>query len=145
MNVTATVLTPTTIESLTHLDLGVVLAGGGVQGVLAADADAGTFTVTKSTMSGLSLMVAYPSELNGPSGATLPLLFDGSQFGSVTPLGGSPTSFNPSNPGTSLENVGGAATQVTFRFGASVNPPVGQTLGDYTGQIVLTLSYSGIL
>ncbi len=142
MNVTATVLSPINVVSLTHMDLGFVLAGGGEQGVLAADPEAGTLSISKSNLNGLTLLVQYPTQLAGPSGATLPLLYNGTEYGSYTPDGGSTVTFNPSNPGTSLEDILQTDTAAVFRFGAKVDPPLGQTLGAYSAQIILTLSYA---
>jgi hypothetical protein len=144
MNVTATVLSPINVSSLTHLDLGFVLAGGGEQGVVAADPEAGTLSISKSNLNGLTLLVQYPAQLDGPAGATLPLIYDGTEYGSYTPDGGSAVAFNPSNPGTSLEDILQTDTAAVFRFGAKVNPPLGQTVGAYSGQIVLTLSYAAL-
>jgi hypothetical protein len=144
MNVTATVLSPINVVSLTHLDLGFVLAGGGDQGVLASDPSAGTLSISKSNLNGLTLSVQYPSALAGPSGATLPLIFNGTEYGSYTPDGGSTVTFNPSSPGSSLTDILQTDSAAVFRFGAKVNPPLGQTVGSYTAQIVLTLSYAAL-
>jgi len=142
MNVSATVLSPINVVSLTHLDLGFVLAGGGEQGVLASDPNAGTLSVSKSNLNGLTLLVQYPTQLVGPAGATLPLLYDGTEYGSFTPDGGSTVTFNPSSPGTSLEDILQTDNAAVFRFGAKVDPPIGQTVGSYSAQIVLTISYA---
>lgn len=142
MQVSATVLNPINIVNLTHLDLGFVLAGGGEQGVVASDPEAGTLTIQKSNLEGITLDVQYPAQLIGPSGATLALLFNGTEFGSYTPDGGSTVSFNPSNPGTSLQDILETDSGAVFRFGAKVNPPIGQTVGAYSAQIVLTISYA---
>jgi len=142
MNVNATVLSPINVVSLTHLDLGFVLAGGGNQGALASDPNAGTMSISKSNLNGLTLSVEYPSALSGPSGATLPLIFNGTEYGSYTPDGGSTVTFNPSSPGSSLTDILQSDSAAVFRFGAKVNPPLGQTVGAYTAQIVLTLSYA---
>lgn len=145
INVTATVLSPLNVSSITHLDLGYVLAGGGEQGVLAADPEAGTLTISKSDLNGLTLDVSYPTELIGPAGATLPLLYNNSIYGNYTPDGGSTVSFNPANPGTDLEDILETDTGAVFRFGASVDPPLGQTVGAYSAQIVLTISYAALV
>lgn len=142
MQVTATVLNPINIVNLTHLDLGFVLAGGGEQGVVASDPEAGTLTIQKSNLEGITLDVQYPSQLLGPSGATLALLFNGTEYGSYTPDGGSTVTFNPSSPGTSLQDILETETGAVFRFGAKVDPPLGQTVGAYSAQIVLTISYA---
>jgi hypothetical protein len=142
MNVNATVLSPINVASLTHLDLGFVLAGGGNQGAVASDPNAGTLSISKSNLNGLTLSVEYPSVLSGPSGATLPLIFNGTEYGSYTPDGGSVVTFNPSSPGSSLTDILQSDSAAVFRFGAMVNPPLGQTVGSYTAQIVLTLSYA---
>lgn len=144
MNVTATVLSPINVVSLTHLNLGFVLAGGGEQGVLSADPEAGTLSISKSDLNGLTLLVQYPTQLNGPVGSTLPLIYNGTEYGSYTPDGGSTVTFNPFNPGSSLVDILQTDTAAVFRFGAKVNPPLGQTVGAYSGQIVLTLSYAAL-
>lgn len=142
MNVNATVLSPINVESLTHLDLGFVLAGGGNQGARASDPNAGTLSISKSNMNGLTLSIQYPTALAGPAGATLPIIFNGNEYGSYTPNGGSTVTFNPSSPGSSLTDILQNNSAAVFRFGAMVNPPLGQTVGSYTAQIVLTLSYA---
>ncbi len=144
MNVNATVLSPINVVSLTHLDLGFVLAGGGEQGFLSPDPEAGTLSISKSNLNGLTLLVQYPTQLNGPAGATLPLIFDGTEYASYTPDGGTTVAFNPSNPGSSLENILQTDTAAVFRFAAKVDPPLGQAVGAYTAQIVLTLYYAAL-
>lgn len=142
MQVSATVLNPISIVNLTHLDLGFVLAGAGEQGVVASDPEAGTLSIQKSNLEGITLDVQYPTQLIGPSGATLALLYNGTEYGSYTPDGGSTVTFNPSNPGTSLQDILETDSSAVFRFGAKVNPPLGQTVGAYSAQIVLTISYA---
>jgi hypothetical protein len=142
VNVNATVLSPINVVSLTHLDLGFVLAGGGNQGIVASDPGAGTLSISKSNLNGLTLSVQYPTALTGPAGATLPLIFNGTEYGSYTPSGGSTVTFDPSSPGSSLTDILQSDSAAVFRFGAKVNPPVGQTVGSYSAQIVLTLSYA---
>jgi hypothetical protein len=93
-------------------------------------------------MNGLTLSIQYPTALAGPAGATLPIIFNGNEYGSYTPNGGSTVTFNPSSPGSSLTDILQNNSAAVFRFGAMVNPPLGQTVGSYTAQIVLTLSYA---
>jgi len=144
ISVSTTVLSPISISSVSNLDLGFVLAGAGEQGFLAADPEAGSNTISKSNLNGLTMDVQYPSTLSGPSGATLSLIFNGSSYGSYTPTEGSAVSFNPSSPGSSLTNILQNATGATFKFGAKVNPALGQTVGSYSGQIVIVMAYAAL-
>lgn len=144
INVTTTVLSPISIASVSNLNLGYVLRGTGEQGYLAADPEAGSITLNKSSLDGLTIEIQYPSTLTGPNGATLSLLHNGSSYGSFTPSVGSSVAFNPASPGTSLTDILQNETNATFKFGAKVNPSVAQTVGSYTGQIVVVMGYTSL-
>ncbi len=141
VNISTTVLSPISISGVSNLDLGFVLAGGGEQGFLSADPEAGSITISKSSLTGLTMEVQYPASLSGPNGATMALIYNGSSYASYTPSAGSAVAFNPASPGSSLTNILQSSTGATFKFGAKVNPSVGQTVGTYTGQIVIVMAY----
>jgi hypothetical protein len=88
---------------------------------------------------GASFQLTLPTSLSGP-GPSLPITFGATagiyRVNNSNPVGG--TTFNPHSP-VSLP-FALLVTDVYVFLGGSLNPPLNQTPGTYTGTVVLTSS-----
>jgi len=144
VNITATILSPISVNSVNPYNIGYVLAGGGEQGYVSLDPEAGSVSISKSDLNGLTMAVTVPTTLLGPSGATMAFICNSTAYGSYTPTGGSTVAFNPSSPGASLTNILQSSAGAVFKFAGKVNPGVSQAVGTYTGQFVVTMAYAAL-
>jgi hypothetical protein len=84
----------------------------------------------------VTLRFTLPTLMNGPSGATMPISFNGTDAG-VSWQGtiGTQTTFNPAAPFTTTLWLGSG----TVYLGGRVSPAPAQAAGSYSGTIILTV------
>jgi hypothetical protein len=144
VNVSATILSPISVNSVNAYNIGYVLAGGGEQGFVSTDPEAGSISISKSDLNGMTLAITVPSTLSGPSGATMAFICNSTAYGSYTPTGGSAVAFNPASPGATLTNILQSSSGAVFKLAGKVNPGVSQAVGTYTGQFIVTMAYAAL-
>jgi hypothetical protein len=109
--------------------------------VLRTDAvRSGQIRITGAGLIGsVTLRFTLPTVMNGPSGATMPIVFSATDAG-VSWQGtiGTQTVFNPNAPFTTILWLGSG----TVYLGGRVNPPPAQLGGSYTGTITLTVIFN---
>ncbi len=99
----------------------------------------GQWTVTAATGNQVQIRLTVPNQLNGPSGATMPVNFrNGDAFVQGTWTGASPDFFNPS--GTKVFRFTGG-TQAIVRLGGRVTPAANQRTGAYANTVVCTITF----
>ena len=136
INATATVLAPITVTAGNDLAFGNVTPGvAKTVGVTAAGA--GTFSVSGTASTPVSLTFTLPTNLNS-GGNLLPIgSWTGHHNTTNAPTGG--TNFTPSASATPATTSGSGNLYVFV--GATVTPGFPQTAGSYTGSVQMTVVY----
>lgn len=147
---TATVLATLTVSSTAALAFGNVYQG--VTSTIANNnASAGVFTITGAASSGILIFMALPDYVALADGSDRMTISFSSTDASVDTLGGgNPTTMaassgfqniNPHNfPAAAVIGAGGTTN---IYLGGKVLPTIDQTAGAYTGDIILTVAYTG--
>jgi len=101
-------------------------------------ANAGQFDVGNAKFAPIQLSFTLPSAMVGPAGATMPLVFGGSDAGYSSPETiTSQVGFDPKQPfATTLDKNGKAAVFI----GGTAQPAPAQRAGAYTATITLTVT-----
>lgn len=136
---TATVLDPITVAFVQDLAFGEVIPGFPLT-VAPADANAGQFQISGGSTAEVDLdFGTLITALDGPGAATLPITFGAADAGFGATAATVDGTFDP--------NVGTTANLVTgnlFVFlGGTVTPGAVQTPGAYSGDVTLTVTYTG--
>lgn len=147
---TATVLATLTVSATATLAFGNVYQG--VSSTIANNnASAGIFAITGAASSGISIFLALPNYLALADGSDRMTISFSSSDASVDSLGGGdPTAMaggsgwqntNPHNlPAGAVIGSGGTTN---LYLGGKALPAIDQTAGAYTGDIILTVAYTG--
>lgn len=147
---TATVLATLAVSATAVLAFGNVYQG--VSSTIANNnASAGIFTITGAASSGISIFLALPDYLALSDGSDRMTIAFSSSDASVDSLGGGdPTAMvggagwqntNPHNlPAATVIGSGGTTN---LYLGGKALPTIDQTAGAYTGDIILTVAYTG--
>ncbi len=96
----------------------------------------GQWTITAPPRSRVQIRMTLPVNLNGPSGATMPIVF-GKNDAYAQESGGSPQYFNPN--GFQVYAFGNTGTAIV-RLGGQVTPNAGQAAGTYVNTVLLTMT-----
>ena len=141
----ATVVTSLQVIGLTNLNFGTVSPGISKTVDKTEVGFAGEWQINGSALAEITVDFTLPPNLTtADSSATMVILFsstdasfdDGTGGGQTIPAG----VLNPN--GQAVENIGVAGTMFVW-IGGSVLPSISQTGGDYSGDIVLTVAYTG--
>ncbi|MCH9025097.1 MAG: hypothetical protein IH931_07160 [candidate division Zixibacteria bacterium] len=147
---TATVLATLAVSSTAAMAFGNVYQG--VSSTIANNnASAGVFTITGAASSGILIFMALPNYVALADGSDRMTISFSSTDASVDTLGaGNPTTMaagsgfqniNPHNfPAAAVIGAGGTTN---IYLGGKVLPTIDQTAGAYTGDIILTVAYTG--
>jgi len=135
------VLNVLTISTEQNLDFGRIVQNS-TRVLTADDPLAGRLLITKSANQGITIQVNYPSTItSGPNSMSLT---SNSTSGKYLAAGSStPVYFNPSGY-TSPTGILPAAPHLYIYLGGTLEPTLATTPGNYSGQIVVSVSYSGI-
>ena len=105
-------------------------------------AQSGEFQLTGTKFSQVQLTFALPMVMLGPVGATMPVLFGGSDGGfSAAESIGSQVGFDPKQPFLAVLSKNGRGSVF---LGATANPGVGQRAGPYAATVTLSVAYTGL-
>lgn len=130
---------PISVQGTRSLSFGAVLPG--VPRVISRTdpVNSGQFDITGQKNAGVQLTFTLPSVMTGPAGATMPIVFGGSDAGYSPPSAiGSQVAFDPRQPfTTTLDNNG----RVAVYIGATAQPAPTQRAGSYTGTLTLNVAY----
>jgi hypothetical protein len=128
---------PLTVTGVRGLTFGVVLPGVPMTISRTNAASSGQFDISAAKNSPIQLSFTLPSAMTGPAGATMPLVFGGSDAGYSSPETiTSQVGFDPKQPFvTTLDKNGRAAV---FLGGTAVPAP-SQRAGSYTATLTLTV------
>ena len=147
---TATVLATLTVSATAALVFGNVYQG--VSSTIANNnASAGVFAITGAASSGIMIFMALPNYVALADGSDRMTISFSSTDASVDTLGAAnPTTMaagsgfqniNPHNfPAAAVIGAGGTTN---IYLGGKVLPTIDQTAGAYTGDIILTVAYTG--
>ncbi|MCH9032534.1 MAG: hypothetical protein IIB00_09795 [candidate division Zixibacteria bacterium] len=145
---TATVQTALAVTAAASLVFGTVFQGV-AKTLDEANANAGVFTITGQSLSGLSWFLALPEFMATASGDDrMSIAFSGTDAAIDTTANANPTTiglgaFVNQNPySLPAAPVGGTGVAALF-FGGTITPSVNQTAGAYTADITLTVAYDG--
>jgi hypothetical protein len=128
---------PITVTGVRSLTFGPVLPGVPAVVLRTNAADAGQFDVTGPKDSQAALTFTLPVVMTGPAGATLPLLFGGSDAGySQSQSIGSQIGFDPRQPFVMTFSKNGRGSVF---LGGTAQPVPTQRAGSYTATIILTV------
>ena len=130
---------PITVQGVRSLTFGAVLPG--VLRVIARTdpVNSGQYDITGANNSQVQLNFTLPSTMAGPAGATMPIVFGGSDAGySASQTIGSQVAFDPKQPFLATLNKNGRGSVFV---GATVQPTPTQRAGSYTGTLTLTVAY----
>jgi hypothetical protein len=98
----------------------------------------GQWTITANLGNQVQIKLTLPNNLNGPSGATMPVLFTtGDVFVQENSTGSQPDYFNPGGAKVFKFSRG---TQAFIRLGGRVTPAVGQRSGAYASSALITVT-----
>ena len=147
---TATVLATLAVSSTAAMAFGNVYQGIS-SSIANNNASAGIFAITGAASAGISIFLALPDYLALSDGSDRMTISFSSTDASVDSLGaGNPTTMvggagwqntNPHNlPAATVIGSGGTTN---LYLGGKVLPSIDQTAGAYTGDIILTVAYTG--
>jgi uncharacterized protein DUF4402 len=130
---------PIQVQGTRGLTFGAVLPGVPRAISRTDPANSGQFDIVGQKNAGIQLTFTLPSVMTGPAGATMPLLFGGSDAGYSPPSAiGSQVAFDPRQPfATALDNNG----RVSVYIGATAQPAPTQQAGSYTATLTLNVAY----
>jgi len=130
---------PLQVQGTRALTFGAVLPG--VPRVISRmdPTNSGQFDISGQKNAGVQLTFTLPTVMTGPAGATMPIVFGGSDAGYSPPSSiGSQVAFDPRQPfATALDNNG----RVSVYIGATARPAPTQRAGSYTGTLTLNVVY----
>ena len=130
---------PITVQGVRSLAFGAVLPG--VPRVISrTDAvGSGQYNITGSNNTQVQLTFTLPGVMNGPAGATMPIVFGGNDAGySQSQAIGSQVAFDPKQPFLATLNKNGRGSVFV---GATARPTPTQRAGSYTATLTLTVVY----
>jgi hypothetical protein len=129
---------PLTVTGVRGLTFGIVLPGVPMTIARTNPAGSGQFDVSAAKNSPIQLSFTLPSAMVGPAGATMPLVFGGSDGGYSSPETiTSQVGFDPKQPfATNLDKNGRAAVFI----GGTALPAPSQRAGAYTATLTLTVT-----
>jgi hypothetical protein len=141
---TATVVSSLTVTGSNNLQFGSVTPGTPKAVDKTTIGSAGEWTITGTASAEVTLDFTLPTELSDGAAATMPITFsatdasyeDGSGGGQAAPAG----VINPAV--ISTVDLSGAG-EMTVWIGGTVNPGLAQTGGNYSADVVLTVTYTG--
>ncbi|MFH2048290.1 MAG: hypothetical protein ABIJ12_02500 [bacterium] len=146
---TATVLTALTVTSSSGITFGNVYQGV-AKTIDNTDADAGIFKVTGQVDAGISLYFQMPEYLALSDGSSrMNISFNSTDCSVDTTGADSPTTMNGTKGwlDTDPRNLPGAvqigSSGTSIYLGSKVTPSIYQAAGNYSGDIILTVSYNG--
>jgi len=139
----ATVVSTLSITGSSNLDFGVVTPGVNKSVDKADVGPAGEFSISGITNAEITLDFTLPANLTSGV-ANLPTSFSSSDASWDDGTGGGQTApagvINPNIMNTLRIGAGG---ELTAWIGGRVSPTISQTGGNYTGNITLTIAYTG--
>ncbi len=130
---------PITVQGVRSLTFGAVLPG--VPRVISRTdpVGSGEYNITGSNNTQVQLTFTLPSVMNGPAGATMPIVFGGNDAGySQSQAIGSQVAFDPKQPFLATLNKNGRGSVFV---GATAQPTPTQRAGSYTATLTLTVVY----
>lgn len=139
---TANVLTPLAVTAGDNLTFGDVFPGVNASVAITDAGAAGTWSVTGVTSAEVTLSFTLPANLVS-GGNTMPIVFGASDAGhNTTNAAGGATTFDPAGGATT--DLSTDATGVLYVWiGGTVQPATNQALGAYSGDVTLTVDYTG--
>jgi hypothetical protein len=138
VDVTATVISQIAVNGDRDLEFG-TLVPGFARTIEANNSASGRFAITGGGNFEVSLDFDLPSNLDGPSGATMPITFGANAAGWGTTSAVVSGTFDPG--GVTNRNLSGGELWVFI--GGTVTPAAGQASGAYAGVISLDVAYTG--
>jgi len=143
INATARVLSPAVVSGVEDLRFGDVIDGT-QKTIPATNSNSGRFTIQGATNANVDISFTLPATLAGPGGSTLAVDNWTGEHGNNAARGAG-AAFTPLNGGTSLNTDLGATSGDVYNVyvGARVTSAGGENPGAYTGQIDMTVSYTG--
>ncbi len=148
-NANATVLSNIVVTAVGALNFGEVFQGI-PKSIANNTANAAIFTITGQSGSGIEILIQLPEYLALSDGSDrLPIAFRATDVSIDTTGAADPTTMNASrgwqntNPYAPPAGtvIGSAGTNIYL--GGKVNPSINQKAGNYSGDIVMTISYNG--
>jgi Domain of unknown function (DUF4402) len=130
---------PLTVAGVRGVTFGAVLPGV-PRVILRTDAvNSGQFNITGNKNNQVRLTFTLPAVMTGPAGATMPLVFGGSDAGySASQTIGSQVAFDPKQSFLATLNKNGRGSVF---IGGTARPSTSQRAGPYTGTLTLTVAY----
>lgn len=130
---------PVMVRGVRPLDFGTVLPGV-PRVVLRTDPiSSGRIDVSGTRQAPVELVFTLPTQMTGPGGAVIPLVFGGNDAGySETQAVGNQVGFDPQQPFQAVLNRSGRGAVF---LGATANPSVMQRAGAYTATVTLSVAY----
>jgi hypothetical protein len=130
---------PLGVSGVRPLVFGVVFPGMPLAVSRTDAANSGQLDLAGNKNADVQLTFTLPNTMTGPAGATMPVVFGGSDAGySASQSVGSQVAFDPRTPFLATLNKNGRGSVFV---GATVNPPPTQRAGAYTGTITLSIVY----
>ncbi|HEX6966219.1 MAG TPA: DUF4402 domain-containing protein [Gemmatimonadaceae bacterium] len=145
INATATVLQPITITGSNDLQFGNVFPGVNKTVDYTDATNAGQFTVSGDGGAQVAVSFDLPTDLNGPSGSTLPIDTWTGYYNTTNSTSSGGSTFTPSSSAvdTNLSGSTGSAGSLYVFLGATVKPATNQTQGSYSNTVTMTVAYTG--
>ena len=136
---TATVLSPLNVTS-SNLVFGDVLRGVN-KSIIPGDASSGKWVITGVSGKQVQFSIATPSDLSNTTSNYLLYSYSSTDCKWSTDVSGTPgTNFSPSTSTTASLSSGG---MLYIFVGGTLKPTSSQAPGAYTGDVVLTIQYTG--
>ncbi len=145
INATATVLQPLNVQGTSPLAFGNVYPGVSKTVAYTDATNAGKFSVTGYGGAEVNISFTLPTDLNGPSGSTLPIAWGTAYHNTANSTASGGTEFTPSSSNTAVR-LGGTAPangSLYVFLGATVTPTATQAAGNYTNTVTMTVAYTG--
>jgi hypothetical protein len=139
VDVTARVVAPLSITANNDLEFGLIAQGQNPT-IAATDAAAAQFTISKSATDPITLTWTLPSTLAGPSSGTIAISYLGSYTTNAVTTA---TTFTPGGD-ANLDTAITAATSVVLKLGAALTTTSSTPVGDYTGEVTLSIVYNAL-
>ncbi|OLC02458.1 MAG: hypothetical protein AUH78_21180 [Gemmatimonadetes bacterium 13_1_40CM_4_69_8] len=130
---------PITVQGVRSLTFGAVLPG--VPRVISRTdpVNSGQYDITGANNNQVQLSFTLPNVMNGPAGATMPIVFGGNDAGySQSQAIGSQVAFDPKQSFLATLNKNGRGSVFV---GATARPTPTQRAGSYTATLTLTVAY----
>lgn len=141
---TATVISSLTITGSNNLNFGSVTPGVNMIVARTSTGFAGEWSISGTSSAELSLTFTLPDSLTHESAALgMPVSFNSNDAAYSNGSGSQSVPngvIDPNGPSTATIGIGG---QMLIWIGGTVQPSVSQTGGNYSGNVTLTLAYTG--